>query len=403
MSTAAGESGPTAREELLQRAASLVPMLRQRASACEAARSCPAETVEDFRRNGLLRICQPARYGGFELGWDVLAEVTQTLARGCASQAWIAMVYNDHCQLLGSFPIEAQDEVWRDKPDTFLSASLDPIGKAKRVAGGALYSGRHSFSSGIDHVQWVICGGRFEDSDGASYFVVPKREITLIDDWQVMGLAGTGSKSFIVDNVFVPEHRILPVQAATDEGTGPGTLVNRAPVYRAPRSGIAPVPFAAITIGIAEGFLEEYLRYTRPRKSRGTPMAELMGTQIAAGRAAAEIEAAARLNITTAREVMAMLARGEPVPQRQRFRVRCNAAIAAQLALGAVQQLFNMAGGRTLYQSNALQRLVRDMLAAATHYGLDWNIAAANYGRDLLGGAESASGSPLTPQRGLPG
>jgi 3-hydroxy-9,10-secoandrosta-1,3,5(10)-triene-9,17-dione monooxygenase len=344
--------------------------------------------VGDFRRNGLLRICQPARYGGLELGWDVLAEMVQALARGCASQAWIAMVYNDHCQLLGNFPVEAQDDVWRENPDTFLSASLDPIGTATRVAGGVLFSGRHSFSSGIDHVQWVICGGRIAGDAGASYVVIPKRDLALIDDWHVMGLAGTGSKSFVVDGVFVPDHRIIPTQAATDDGNGPGTLVNRAPVYRAPRSGIAPVPFAAITIGIAEGFIEEYLRYTRPRKSRGTPMAELMGTQIAVGRATAEVEAAARLNIATAREAMAAVARGGPLTQREKFRTRCNAAIAAQLALVAVQQLFNMAGGRPLYRGNVLQRLMRDMLAAASHHSLDWNVASANYGRDLLASPE---------------
>ena len=82
-----GGSGETTREQVLARAAALVPVLRERAAACEAARSCPADTVEDFRRNGLLRLCQPARYGGLELGWDVLAELAQTLAWGCASQA----------------------------------------------------------------------------------------------------------------------------------------------------------------------------------------------------------------------------------------------------------------------------------------------------------------------------
>ncbi len=211
------------------------------------------------------------------------------------------------------------------------------------------------------------------------------RDVTVIDDWHVMGLAGTGSKSFTVDNVFVPEHRIIDVLAAADEGTGPGTLINGAPVYRAPRSGLAPLPFAGIAIGIAEGFIDEYLGYTRPRKSRGVPMAELMGTQIAAGRAASEIDAAARLNAATAREAMDALARGERLSQRQKFKSRSNAAIAAQLALGAVQQLFNMAGGRPLYQGNVLQRLMRDMLAAASHHSLDWNTATANYGRDLLG------------------
>ncbi len=372
-------------EQVLERASNLIAVLRARAASCEAARSCPAMTVEDFRDNGLLRICQPARYGGFELGWDVLTEVTQTLARGCASQAWIAMVFNDHCQLLGTFPLQAQDEVWGQKADTYLSASLDPVGMAHRVSGGVLYSGRHGFSSGIDHVQWVICGGLIDGSDGASYFVLPKRDVTVIDDWQVMGLAGTGSKSFVVENVFVPEHRILGVRAAAEDGNGPGTQINRAPVYRVPRSAIAPLPFAGIAIGIAEGFMEEYLRYTRPRKSRGVPIAELMGTQIAVGRAASEIEAAARLNLSTARDAMAVLARNGVLPQQQRFQARSNAAIAAQLALGAVQQLFNMAGGRTLYQSNVLQRLMRDMLAAASHHALDWNAATANYGRELMG------------------
>jgi 3-hydroxy-9,10-secoandrosta-1,3,5(10)-triene-9,17-dione monooxygenase len=295
------------------------------------------------------------------------------------------MVLNDHCQLAGAFPLEAQDDVWGQQADSFLSASLDPVGKARRISGGVLYSGRHGFSSGIDHVHWVICGGQIEGAGGASYFLLPKRDVAVVDDWYVMGLAGTGSKSFVVDNVFVPEHRIIEVKAVSEEGTGPGTAINRAPVYRLPRSGIAPLAFSAITIGIAEGFIEEYLRYTAPRKSRGVPVAELMGTQIAAARGAAEVDAASRLNLGTARDAMGVLARGERLPQRQRFQAHCNAAIAAQLSLGAVQQLFNMAGGRTLYQSNVLQRLMRDMLGAASHHALDWNAAAANYGRELLG------------------
>jgi len=371
------------RSELLESAAALVPVLRERAMAAEAARSCPVETVEDFRRLGILRICQPARFGGYELGWDVLAEVVGTLARGCASQAWIAMVFNDHCQLLGGFPLEAQADVWGGDGLSFISASLDPIGTARRVAGGVRYSGRHGFSSGIDHVRWVICGGRTDGSADASYFVLPKSEITVVDDWDVIGLAGTGSKSFVVEDAFVPEHRIMPSRCAED-GTGPGTAINRAPLYRMPRAGLAPLTFAAVAIGIAQSFIEEYLRYTLPRKSRGVPIAELMATQVAIGRAAAEIDAAQRLNLGTAREAMERLAAGETLAQVDRFRARCNAATATQIVLEAVQGLFNMAGGRTLYRRNVLQRLMRDMLGAASHHSLDWNVAAANYGRSLL-------------------
>ncbi len=92
------ESGKVEPAELLERAAALVETLQARSEACEAARKCPDETIEDFVRAGLLRICQPRRYGGYELGWDVLCEVSQTLARGCGSQAWAQNIYTDHGQ-----------------------------------------------------------------------------------------------------------------------------------------------------------------------------------------------------------------------------------------------------------------------------------------------------------------
>jgi alkylation response protein AidB-like acyl-CoA dehydrogenase len=69
-----------AREELLRRAQALVPVLRERAEDAETLRQCPDATIRDYVDNGLLRICQPSRYGGYDLGYDVLCEVTQTLA-----------------------------------------------------------------------------------------------------------------------------------------------------------------------------------------------------------------------------------------------------------------------------------------------------------------------------------
>src|SRR3954471_8006807 len=76
------------REELLRRAENLVPVLQERAAKAEQMRRCPDETVRDHIESELLRISQPAPYGGFELGYDVLCEVSQTLARGCGSQGW---------------------------------------------------------------------------------------------------------------------------------------------------------------------------------------------------------------------------------------------------------------------------------------------------------------------------
>ncbi|HUZ72496.1 MAG TPA: hypothetical protein VMU87_05895 [Stellaceae bacterium] len=375
------------REELLRRAAALVPALRERSARAETMRRCPDETVADFEAQGLIRICQPARYGGYELGWDVRSEVCQTLARGCGSQAWVHHILTDHSQKLGSFDVRAQDDVWGENPDARIAAGLDPVGMARRVAGGAIYSGRHGFSSGIDHAQWLICGGHiFADGKATErcFFLVPKSEARVIDDWQVMGLAGTGSKSFEIAESFVPDHRILDAFVA-DDGAGPGTRVNKAPIFRVPFASIAATGFAAVAVGIAEGFLAEWADWTRGRHSRGLVIAELMGTQIDAGQAAIEIDTAARLYLGAAQEAMATLARGERLGDELRLRARLEASFAAQLALGAVQRLFNAAGGRALYARTDLQRRLRDIQAAASHISVVWNTAAAAYGGHRLG------------------
>ena len=117
------------REDILVRAEALVPTLRERAEAAEKARMCSLETVQDYTDNGLLRICQPARYGGYELGYDVLCETVQTLARGCGSQAWVHMVLSDNPAKLAAFPLEAQDEVWGENDQARICVAVAAVGK----------------------------------------------------------------------------------------------------------------------------------------------------------------------------------------------------------------------------------------------------------------------------------
>jgi alkylation response protein AidB-like acyl-CoA dehydrogenase len=375
------------RAELLARAEALVPVLRARADECERLRRCPDETVADYHAAGLLKICQPARYGGYELGWDIRSEVGEVLARGCGSQAWVHHILTDHSQKLGAFELAAQDDVWGKDPDARIAAGLDPVGRARRVKGGVIYSGRHGFSSGIDHVQWLICGGHIlEDGKPPQrcFFVLPKSDATVIDDWYAMGLAGTGSKSFEIKDIFIPEHRILDAVAA-DDGTAPGTRVHAAPIFKVPFTTIAATGFAAIAVGIARGFLGDWVAYTSARKSRGTAVAELMGTQMLAGAAAARIEAARRIYLGAAEEAMATLARGDRLSWEQRLASRLASGHACQLALEAVQRLFNAAGGRALYSSNVLQRQLRDVQAASSHVSVVWDNVTSGYGRHLLG------------------
>jgi 3-hydroxy-9,10-secoandrosta-1,3,5(10)-triene-9,17-dione monooxygenase len=296
------------------------------------------------------------------------------------------MVFADNALKLSSYTLEAQQEVWGKDPVAQLSNAVAPVGRGKPVDGGVLWTGRHGFSSGVDHAGWVMASGYIERGEQrqACSVLIPRSDITIVDDWHVLGLAGSGSKTFVVDAAFVPEHRILD-KAAADEGRAPGNLHYTVPVARLPRGGVSAVSFTAVVVGIAEGFLQEYYEFTGPRLSRGTVVAEQMGTQIGAGVSAAEVEAAVRMYLGSIRETMRTLERGETVSRHDQVRGKRNAAYAAQLALSAVQRLFNSAGGRALYLNNELQRKFRDVHAAAAHHSLVWDSAAASYGRYVLG------------------
>jgi alkylation response protein AidB-like acyl-CoA dehydrogenase len=374
------------KDELIRRAEALAPVLQERAEKTEQLRRCPDETIRDYLDNDLLRICQPARYGGFEHGYDVLCEVSQALARGCGSQAWVHMVLADNALKLASYSAEAQQDVWGKLPIAKISNCVTPSGTGRPVDGGVIWTGRHQFSSGVDHADWVLAAGTIVDGDRkqACSVLVPKSDIRIVDDWKVIGLAGTGSKTFEIKDAFVPAHRILDRKAA-DEGNAPGAKLYPAPVFHLPRGGPSIASFAAVTVGIAEGCLQEYYKYTRPRKSRGTPVAALAGTQITAATAAAEIEAAARLYVGALREAMRKLERGEPFTKHDQVVGKRNCAYAATLAIHGVQRLYNDAGGRVLYTDNELQRKFRDVHAAAAHHSLNWHTAAEEYGRHVLG------------------
>jgi 3-hydroxy-9,10-secoandrosta-1,3,5(10)-triene-9,17-dione monooxygenase len=126
-----GQQAVAISDELLARARELVPVLKERAQQAEEMRRCPERTIEDYLRTGLTRVCQPARYGGYELGWDVLCEISQVLAAACGSQAWIQRIFADHSHMLATFPAQAQEDVWGRDHGACVASSFDPVGRRR--------------------------------------------------------------------------------------------------------------------------------------------------------------------------------------------------------------------------------------------------------------------------------
>jgi alkylation response protein AidB-like acyl-CoA dehydrogenase len=241
---------PEEERAILDRARAIVPRLAERALAAAAARRLPPETIAEYHAAGILRILQPRRFGGQQGRFSLFSRIVEELTYGCASSAWVYAVLAEHQWIIAQYPEEAQIDVWGDDPEAVASSSLAP----RAVAGGWRLSGRFPFSSGCDYAQWAIVGaflGEMGDPRHIAYLLAPFAEIEIVDDWQVLGLAGTGSKSLVLHDVFVPEHRCVMVSDLF-AGAPPGALVHpEYPVLRAPRGFLVSysLPPVAIALG----------------------------------------------------------------------------------------------------------------------------------------------------------
>ena len=382
---------------VLAAARSLVPVLKSRAAACARDRCVPPGTIDDFQRTGLIRIAQPKRFGGFELDWDVHCAVSEILSEADGSQAWIQGIMANHAQMLGTFPIEAQEDVWGRDPATLIAASFEPKGRARAVPGGYRLSGQYGFASGIDHAQWLICGGFIEEAggrlDGPHFFLVRAAEVEVIDDWHTLGLEGTGSKSFRVSDALVPAHRRLDGEQARI-GEAPGTAFNPAPVYRTPRGGVTATGFAAMCTGMAMAVLGEWLEFTGPRRSRSKEAWGQAGNLMAAAEAGVRIDAARDLYLGTIRRTMDRIRAGERATDLELLTARRNVSYCCKLAFEAGTTLFRAAGGSAIFDSLRLQQQYRNLMAASAHFAVAWDIHGPAWASRLMskGGPQGGGG-----------
>ena len=336
----------------------------RRAFATEEARRIPDETIRELKEAGLFRILQPARFGGYELDPQVLPGRRDDHRAACGSTGWVYSVIAVHNWQLALMPEQAQADVWGADPDALICSSYTPRGHVEIVDGGYRLSGRWSFSSGCDHAQWAILGGAATDAEGNTRrlcFLVPRTDYTIDDVWRVVGLRGTGSNDVVIEDAFVPEHRTHDYRS--------GSVTSDSPIYRLPFGPIFTFGIAAPLLGAAQGALDDHVAWTaeRVRVTKGTRVAEEPFSQARVAEAAGELDGA-RLQIRRDLDEMLALARdGKDIPIEIRARARLDQVRATQLAISAVDRVFQNSGGRVLHELNPIQRAWRDIHAGAQH------------------------------------
>ncbi|MGE4431150.1 MAG: acyl-CoA dehydrogenase family protein [Sphingobium sp.] len=389
------ESGPV--PGLLAAADEFGVLAREQAPRIEADRRVPQELIEQFREAGLYRVLQPKGFGGYESGFEAFAGIVSRIARGDGSAGWVYSVCAVHQWLIGLFPAQAQADVWGDNSDAFAAGSYAPSGKAAPVDGGYRMTGAWSFASGCDTSDWLLLGSVFPpagNADGApsaGFFLVPAKDYRIDpDSWQVAGLAGTGSRTVYLDDVFVPAHRVLPFADATS-GAAPGCAVNTNPLFRIPFMACVPTCLVAPALGMAEGAFDLYLEATGNRSTRGavaggnSRMREFATIQMRVAEAAASIDAARTILMRDIEETQGIAASGQDIDLDIRLRNRRTHAFAVKLLVQGVDALFYGSGGNALDLNRPLQRFWRDIHAAGVHISTNWDAVSTMYGQHALG------------------
>ena len=375
---------------LLEDLKAILPAIAANAAQAEKDRKAPDENIALLKGIGMHRAFQPKPYGGMEISLPQFADCVVALAGACASTAWAFSLLCTHSHQLAMFAKQLQDEVWGDNPDATASSSIAPFGKVEEVQGGVIFNGEMGWSSGSDHAEWAIVGCRRQNDEGGQdycFAVLPRSDYEIRDDWFAAGMKGSGTKTLIIKDVFVPNHRI---QKAKDmmEGKSAGFgLYPDSKIFYTPYRPYFASGFAAIGLGIAERMLEAYREKTKNRVRAYTGVN--VGTATPALMSLAESThqvAAARAFLEKTWQEHAEHGERHQYPSRETLAFwRTNQAYAVKMCIQAVDRLFEAAGGTSWFESNEMQRLFRDSHMTAAHAYTDYDVCAQILGRELMG------------------
>jgi alkylation response protein AidB-like acyl-CoA dehydrogenase len=214
-------------------------MIANSAAENEKNRRLSQDVFDTIRDADFFRYYQPKKFGGLE--FDQPAQPMQCViewASADASTGWVCALGIVHQWLIAQFPAEMHEEVWGSDPNATACGSYAPSGECSAVEGGHRLSGNFHFASGVDVTDWAILGVFFPPKDHGGrpvpgFTMVPKSDVTVDDDWHVMGLTGTGSKTIVCKDVFIPAHRRVTF-AELVSGNSPGYQALQNNIYRYP-------------------------------------------------------------------------------------------------------------------------------------------------------------------------
>lgn len=380
--------GDTVPGDVVAAAAAMALPIQEAREELEETRQLPSHLAQALNQAGLFQMYLPRTLGGREIDPLTSYLAVEELSKIDGSVGWCAFVFSSSSYFMGWLPPKAAVDIVGQPPDLRASGSIRPKGDAFVVEGGYRVSGQWDFASGIDQANWFVCACRIMKNgnpvlkpDGTELtrtLLVPTDMGSVRDTWSVVGMRGTGSKDFAIDDVFVPAERSFSL---IDEPYDSAPLYNRRLVMVA-----VWTLNAANSLGMARGAINAFIELASSSgsTSASTLLRDRPAVQATLGEAEAIVSGARAYVLDTVGTAWRAICEHAPDPSQEIAQARLAITHAVHESVRAVDLLFRAGGTNTIHHKHSIERFFRDIHVAGQHAaGLSSNVEAV--GKVFLG------------------
>jgi indole-3-acetate monooxygenase len=381
----------TSEIDYVERARALAPLLLDAADEIEERRQLPERVVEALIEGGFFRLLLPGSLGGAELHPLRYVRVLEEIARIEPSTAW-SLGQNSGCSMSAPYldPTVAREIFGPARGILAWGPDLPGAGRGVVVAGGIRVTGRWGFATGSRHATWLGAHVPLFEPDGAPRcnpngrpavrtVLFPKTSAEIIDNWQVIGLRGTGSDSYAVEDLFVP-------QEYTCGRDNPAERREAGLLYKFTSGMVYAMGFSNVSLGIARGALEAFIELARDKVPRGArnPLRQNNVVQSQVAQCEARLRSSRAYVRATLQEMWDEAQRNGDFAPEQHARLRLAATWAIQQSREVVATIYSAAGATAIFTENPFERRFRDM-HAGSQQGQGRPVHFETVGQILLG------------------
>jgi len=367
--------------ELLTVTSSLGPLIAEHSDAGERDRRVSQVVMTALTEAGLVRMVTPKSLGGLETDPVTCARIVEEVSRFDSATGWTLQAANSGDFYCARLSDEGAQEIYANGPDTVIALAIHPPMEAIPVDGGYRVSGQNPLGSNISDADWFMTFLQSPGIDGLRGAFIPKKDLTVVDTWQSMGMRGTDSNDVAVEDAFVPTARTWAVQPEYEPGRH-----FKGPLYAYPSLGEGVFILAPVALGIATQAVNEFKRlatiktpFMSATSLRNRPVA-----QMALGKADGVLCSARSFFYETVAEAWERTVAGQASTKHEKAKLLLAAVHLMQSSVEAVDHVCGVSGTSGIYARSPLERAFRD-IHTIRHHGFISESRYGTYSQVVLG------------------